>query len=177
MESLRPLSQIAVVAAFLGCALSGCGSAQRGSIGSEQTFREVDAPGPSVPTYTTEDETSDAVLGSASHRELVSAAMTRAAEARTQSMGGDARLGQLAEWIGERLGPDGEVPPNEVIEFFARTLGLVEPSAARDDLGPARGHPRGGTDELDPAVHGPPDLQPLGRGGSRARRASPSRSW
>lgn len=89
-------------------------------------YTEVEAPAPTVPTYVTTAGPGDAVIGGA-----VAPSVQRGVEAAAadhqMTLEGDPRLAQLAEWVGERLGPEGEPPPNEVVEFFARHLGLVEP--------------------------------------------------
>lgn len=107
--------------------LAACGSpSERATIGSAQDFREIDAPAPTVATYATGEPGGDLVLGGES-AEAVRRGVERAAQARAMPLEGDPRLAQLAQWIAERLGPDGEPPPNEVVDFFARHLGLVEP--------------------------------------------------
>ncbi len=113
-----------VVALALSLGACGGGNAERG-IGSAQDFREVAAPAPTVPTYSTVNAEGDVALGDAA--DAVRAGVQRAAEMHGMPLEGDARLAQLASWVAERLGPDGEPPPNEVVEFFARHLGLVEP--------------------------------------------------
>ena len=95
-------------------------------MGSAQDFREVEAPAPTVPAYSSASDTDGEIVHGAS-AEAVRAGVQRAAEIHGMPLEGDARLGQLASWVAERLGPEGEPPPNEVVEFFARNLGLVEP--------------------------------------------------
>ncbi|HJL16476.1 MAG TPA: CAP domain-containing protein [Sandaracinaceae bacterium LLY-WYZ-13_1] len=113
--------------ALLALALAACGGGTQGgsTIGTEQTFREVEAPAPSVPTYVTEPPSGEAALGE--HAAAVRAGVEAAAEEHAMPVEGDPRLARLAQWVAERLGPDGEPPPNRVVEFFARHLGLVEP--------------------------------------------------
>lgn len=108
-------------------AAGGCGTrSDRSTIGRPQDFTEVEAPAPSVASYTTAIPPGEVAIGG----ELsapVARGVARAAEAHSMPIEGDPRLARLAEWLLDRLGPDGEPPPNEVVEFFARHLGLVEP--------------------------------------------------
>lgn len=112
---------------LLALALAACGpAADRTTLGSAHNFREVQAPAPTVAAYATELSSGDAALGG----EIAAAVrrgVERAAQAHEMPLEGDARLARLARWVAERLGPNGEPPPNEVVEFFARHLGLVEP--------------------------------------------------
>ncbi len=111
----------------LALALTACsgGAGDRDTIQGER-FREVEAPAPSVATYATEAGEGAAVLG-APGADAVRQGIEAASAAHDMPLSPDPRLARLAQWIGERLGPNGEPPPNEVIEFFARHLGLVEP--------------------------------------------------
>jgi uncharacterized protein YkwD len=101
-----------------------CGSTpgDRATLGDGN--REVEAPGESAATYET-TASGIAVLGP--EADAVRQGIERAAQMNSMPLEGDPRLATLAEWVAERLGPDGEPPPNEVVEFFARHLGLVEP--------------------------------------------------
>lgn len=120
---LRSSGAIAFALCLTAC--SG-GSGDRSSIGSGQDFREVEAPAPTVPTYVTQAPSGELALGGAIASE-VRAGVERAAQNNSMPLEGDPRLAQLAQWVADRLGPEGEPPPNEVVEFFARHLGLVEP--------------------------------------------------
>jgi len=86
----------------------------------------VAAPAASATTYTTSAASGAISLGGAVAAD-VSAGVEAAAAANEMPLEGDPRLAQLAQWVLQRLGPDGEPPPNEVVEFFSRHLGLVEP--------------------------------------------------
>ncbi len=115
--------------AVLACALllTACGGAgEGGAIGGRQDFREIDAPAPSVPTYATAAPDGELAIGG-EVAGAVRAGVERAAEERSMPLEGDPRLARLAQWVADRLGPEGEPPPNEVVDFFARHLGLVEP--------------------------------------------------
>ncbi len=104
-----------------------CGAQDAGRRTLEgERYTEVDAPEPSVDTYATAATAGVAVLGSVG-AEDVRAGVEAAAAARSMPLEADPRLARLASWIADRLGPDGEPPPNEVVEFFSRHLGLVEP--------------------------------------------------
>ena len=116
-----------VPALVLALSLVSCGGRQNGgSIGSEQHFEEVEAPAPTALTYATATPTGAVVLGG-TIAPSVQRGVDAASSAHSMPLEGDPRLAQLAQWIAERLGPDGDPPPNEVVEFFARHLGLVEP--------------------------------------------------
>lgn len=78
-------------------------------------------------TYETHDEPGGAAVIGGASAEAVRRGVERAAQAHAMAIEGDSRLARLAQWVAERLGPDGEPPPNEVVDFFARHLGLVEP--------------------------------------------------
>lgn len=53
--------------------------------------------------------------------------MTAAADTGVE-MVGDGRLASLAAWTADHLGAGGTPPPHEVVDFFTRHLGLVEPA-------------------------------------------------
>ncbi|MFK7990053.1 MAG: CAP domain-containing protein [Sandaracinaceae bacterium] len=110
------------------CVVVGCGgsSGSRETIGHEQDFTEVAAPEASAEAYSTRIE-AGAVVRGPGPTAIVERGVATAAEAHEMPVEGDPRLARLAAWVVDRLGPDGEPPPNEVVEFFARTLGLVEP--------------------------------------------------
>lgn len=124
MGQLTLRSPALLVSALLLFACGGAGEA--GAIGSRQDFREIDAPAPSVPAYVTAPPSGELALGGEVAR-TVRAGVERASEQHAMPLEGDPRLAQLARWVADRLGPEGEPPPNEVVEFFARHLGLVEP--------------------------------------------------
>ena len=85
----------------------------------------VRAPGPAAPAYVT-TAGGEAVTGG-DVAATVQRGIERAATEHHMALEGDERLARLAGWVAERLGPGGEPPPNEVVELFARHLGLVEP--------------------------------------------------
>ena len=107
--------------------LVACGgqSGDRDTLQGEH-YTEVEAPAPTVATYVTQPPPGEAVIGGA-EAAAVRAGVEAAASEHGMTLEPDPRLAQLASWIGDRLGPEGEPPPNEVVEFFARHLGLVEP--------------------------------------------------
>lgn len=107
--------------------LASCG----GDNGDRRTlegdrYTEVNAPAPSAPAYATAAPAGVPVLGAAGTADVL-AGVEAAAAAHAMPLEADPRLAQLASWIADRLGPDGEPPSNEVVEFFSRHLGLVEP--------------------------------------------------
>lgn len=108
----------------LGCRTQVAG---RANLGPGVEGDSVEAPAPSVPTYRTDAVAGPAVLGPAPLPDAVIRGVDAASAAEGMPLVGDARLAELAQWVAERLGPNGEPPPGEVIEFFASHLGLVEP--------------------------------------------------
>jgi len=130
------MARCILVAAFL---LSGCGgqARDRDTLQGDH-FTEVQAPAASLPTYATADAAGEVVRGGAAAADVL-AGVQAAASAQDMALEGDPRLGQLAAWVAERLGPDGEPPSNEVVEFFTRHLGLVEPVPHIMVLGQPRG--------------------------------------
>ncbi|HJL04519.1 MAG TPA: CAP domain-containing protein [Polyangiaceae bacterium LLY-WYZ-15_(1-7)] len=116
-----------VAAGLSAAALTACGGGGPGPAhGGDGEVERVRAPAPGVSHYRTTAE-GDAVRGPSEPKAAVQRGVDAAAEEAGQSLAGDDRLGLLAEWIGERLGAGGAPPPHEVVEFFARHLGLVEP--------------------------------------------------
>ncbi len=114
-----------ILTSWLAMAL-GCGSTPAAPIGARQDFAEVEAPGPTVPAYTTEVPSGESVRGAGVAR-TVRSGIERAAASQGMALEGDPRLAAVAAWIAERLGPDGDPPPTEVVEFLGRHHGLVEP--------------------------------------------------
>lgn len=102
---------------------SGCGGSpgDRSTLGGAQ---EVEAPDESALSYETA-ASGEGVVGP--EADAVRQGVERAAQMQNMPLEADPRLARLAEWVAARLGADGEPPPNEVVEFFARHLGLVEP--------------------------------------------------
>ncbi|AKF10104.1 CAP domain-containing protein [Sandaracinus amylolyticus] len=105
----------------------GCGGRQRTRLGREQTDTEIAAPAPTVAQYETNVPAGSPVTGGGDSA-AVQTAMTNASTAASMPLTGDPRLGTLAEWVADRLGPSGDPPPPEVIDFLAWNLGLVEPT-------------------------------------------------
>ncbi|MCA9605763.1 MAG: CAP domain-containing protein [Myxococcales bacterium] len=117
------LRRTLVVALFL----ASCG----GQNGNRPTlegdhYTEVDAPAPTVSTYATAAPAGVPVLGTTGTADVL-AGVEAASQAHSMPLEADPRLARLASWIADRLGPNGDPPPNEVVEFFSRHLGLVEP--------------------------------------------------
>lgn len=115
------LSFLLVVAGAFGCGPQG-----RTRLGEERTSDRVEASVPSAVSYGAAAPAGDPVLGGAD-----GSAVTRGVEAAATAAGmtlvGDPRLATLCDWMTDQLGPGGEPPPPEVVEFFAWHLGLVEP--------------------------------------------------
>ena len=115
------LSFLLVVAGAFGCGPQG-----RTRLGEERTSDRVEASVPSAVSYVAAAPAGEPVLGGAD-----GSAVTRGVEAAATAAGmtlvGDPRLATLCDWMTDQLGPGGEPPPPEVVEFFAWHLGLVEP--------------------------------------------------
>jgi uncharacterized protein YkwD len=114
---------------LLGLSLAvGCpGPGPRTRLGTEPTDDLVVAPTPGSPAYSTRPPSGEPMRAGGDHgaveRGIASAASTRAV-----TLTGDPRLGELAEWVAARLGPAGEPPSAELLDFYAWHLGLVEPT-------------------------------------------------
>ena len=114
-----------VVLVLAGVAI-GCGPQGRTRLGEERTSDRVDAPAPGADSYIALAPTGDPVLGGADGS-AVTRAVEAAATAANMPLAGDPRLATLSDWMTDQLGPGGEPPAAEVVEFFAWHLGLVEP--------------------------------------------------
>lgn len=120
---LRPFAS----AGLLSILALACGPATRTRLGTERTSTTVAAPAPSVARYTSTGGTGPLVRGGGD-TEGVETAVAAAASARGVTLTGDPRLATLSEWMAAELGPGGEPPPSEVIDFFAWNLGLTDPT-------------------------------------------------
>lgn len=104
----------------------GCGPQGRTRLGETRTSDRVEAPAPGAASYEAAAPAGEPVLGGAD-----GSAVTRGVEGAATAAGvtliGDSRLATLSDWMTDQLGPGGEPPPAEVVEFFAWHLGLVEP--------------------------------------------------
>jgi len=111
----------------LSALLSACGGGSQESRFGGRASREqvVTAPGDPAQRYETSSSTEAVVAGA--EAAAVKRGILHAARDHHMEMRGDGRLGLLAAWVAERLGPAGEPPQNEVVEFFARHVGIVEP--------------------------------------------------
>ena len=114
-----------VVTSWCAAVAAGCGGPQGSPEFAGSQAGVIEAPAPGAPRYDT-TSTDGAVVGDA-HADAVRRGIEAAAARRDMPMEGDGRLGILAAWIAERLGEGGRLPPHEVVEFFTRHLGLVEP--------------------------------------------------
>lgn len=88
---------------------------------------EVEAPAASATFYSTDSIADSTILGTSRTAE-VREAIERAGTDAGITMQGDGRLAVLAGWLAERLGPHGALPPSNVIQYFARHLGIPEPT-------------------------------------------------
>lgn len=109
----------------LAVLLVGCGGGRGGTLEGTTPAEVVEAPAASAPRYATA-ETPEPVIGG-EEAAAVERGVRAAAEAHGVELRGDGRLALLAAWTAEHLGEGGTPPPHEVVEFFARHLGLVEP--------------------------------------------------
>ncbi len=107
--------------------LVACGPGGRTRLGEDRASTTVAAPAPSVATYTTAPSDGVMVRGGGD-TEAVTRAVAAAGTTRGVTLIGDARLATLSEWLANELGPGGEPPPSEVIDFFAWNLGLTDPT-------------------------------------------------
>lgn len=114
------------IASLVFVALVACGPGGRTRLGTERTATSVAAPAPSVASYGSPSD--GPLVRGGGDTAGVSAAVEAAASARSVTLTGDPRLAMLSEWIASQLGPGGEPPPAEVIDFFAWNLGLTDPT-------------------------------------------------
>lgn len=105
-----------------------CGPATRTRLGTERTETTIAAPAPSSTTYTTTPPTEGALVRGGGDTDAVAAAVAAAGSARDVTLIGDPRLATLSEWLANELGPGGEPPPSEAIDFLAWNLGLTDPT-------------------------------------------------
>jgi uncharacterized protein YkwD len=111
---------------LLACGLVACGPGGRTRLGSERTETTVAAPAPSVAAYGAPSD--GPLVRGGGDTDGVASAVDAAAAARSVTLTGDPRLAVLSEWIASQLGPGGEPPPSEVIDFFAWNLGVTDPT-------------------------------------------------
>ncbi len=123
MGGMTRSSCAACIAVILGTI--GCGGGSRSGVLEGTTPAEVvEAPAASAARYGT-DAAEEAVIGE--HADAIRAGVARAAAASRVEVEEDGRLALLAAWTAEQLGEGGTPPPHDVVEFFARHLGLIEP--------------------------------------------------
>jgi uncharacterized protein YkwD len=104
----------------------GCGGSESTRLRGTTAVR-VEAPAPTATSY--DSRPSDRpIVGPAAQATAVEEGIRRAAAERGIEVTGDGRLGLLAAWTAEHLGDGGRPPPHEVVEFFSRHLGLIEPA-------------------------------------------------
>jgi uncharacterized protein YkwD len=93
----------------------------------ERPHVSIPAPGEGAASYQSEASAEAALRGS--HGDLVGRSLEQAAtHAKRPVPAQDGRLGQLAEWVAARLGPDEMPPPMPAIELWTRHLGIPEPT-------------------------------------------------
>lgn len=110
----------------LGLLLVACPPSTRTRLGEERST-VVEAPTTRVATYDTAVAEGSAVEGGGD-ASGVERAVLAAAEARGVTLTGDSRLASLTRLLALQLGPGGEPPPAEVIDFLAWNLGIVDPT-------------------------------------------------
>ena len=108
--------------------LLACGPAVRTRLGTERTDTTIEAPALGAPRYTSEPPAEGELVRGGGDGDGVLRGVAAAAEARGVRLTGDPRLATLAEWIAAELGPGGEPPESEVLDFFSSTLGLPDPT-------------------------------------------------
>jgi uncharacterized protein YkwD len=119
---MRRLSPLFFFALLVACP----GPAQRTQLGTEQGDEEIPTPAPSVASYDTTAPDGESIVGGGDVAG-VAVGIQAAAQARSVALTADPRLATLSSWIADRLGPSGDPPTAEILEFFAWNLGLVEP--------------------------------------------------
>lgn len=110
-------------------ALAACGGAparHRVSMG-DGAQSVVRPPTEAVRRYRTASATGPVVIGETGVAAAVEESVVAAGRERGEALRGDSRLAHLSAWVAEQLGPDGEPPSSETIDFLCRHLGLVEP--------------------------------------------------
>lgn len=118
-----------LLALSLACAalLAACGPARRARLGDGQGEGPIEAPIASAAQYVSTAPAGAGVVGG-NDAAGIEAAIAEAANERSLTIRPDPRLATLADWITDHLGPGGEPPDLELVDFFAWHLGLVEPT-------------------------------------------------
>lgn len=129
---LRWRSEAPLCWLMLAC-LAGCGAAARDAHAVQRV--RFGPLGATTATYSTDSRSADAVRGP--HAQQVSRGLEQALRRAHRELRPDARLGELGTWIARSLGPDGAPPPAQVLDLWARQLGLVEPTPHLIVLGDA----------------------------------------
>lgn len=123
--SVRAMKWTAIVLASL---VTACGPGGRTRLGDDRARTTIEAPVPSVAQYTSvPPETGELVRGGGDTDGVIRG-VEAAASARGVTLVGDPRLATLSEWMANELGPGGEPPETEVIDFFAWNLGITDPT-------------------------------------------------
>lgn len=107
--------------------LVACPPATRTRLGEER-LSTIEAPEGRVATYVTTVEGEGSPVVGGGDAAGVERAVAAAAEARGVTLIGDPRLGNLSRLLADQLGPGGEPPAAEAIDFLAWNLGLVDPT-------------------------------------------------
>jgi uncharacterized protein YkwD len=110
---------------LLAASLAACASAGSTPPSARPSVRFT-APGVPAETYRSEPAPGDALRGP--HALRVGRGIERASADASHPLTPDARLGQLAAWIGDALDAQGAPPPYPVIDLWAHHLGLPEPA-------------------------------------------------
>lgn len=125
---LARLALLALVAGLASTSALGCGPGGRTRLGTEQTDTTIEAPTASVARYDTRAPEEGASVVGGLHADAITRGVSSAASEANVSLTADPRLGTLSDWILDRLGPAGEPPDTQIVDFLGRHLGLVEPS-------------------------------------------------
>lgn len=126
---LRPVGRLRATGPLLLVLLglmTGCGGGSTGSTTGRAT-RYVTVEGPGATHYTTDaaaETPGDDDAGRIAHAAL------ELSSGAGHTLTLDARLSQLASMVGAEIASQGGAPTAEVVQFFARHLGLVEPVPA-----------------------------------------------
>ncbi len=115
----RVVAACALAAWLAGCAAAG---SRPGPAGPSVRFV---APGTPADSYQSEPPAGEALRGP--YADQVGRGIARASQQSGRPLLPDARLGQLAEWVGGELDAQGNPPPYPVIDLWTHHLGLPEP--------------------------------------------------
>ncbi|MDW8247496.1 MAG: CAP domain-containing protein [Sandaracinaceae bacterium] len=118
-----------IFAVVVGISLIGlsCGPRGRVQLGETKNHHEFILEASPAAAYVTDIEQGDPVVGGV-HAKDVASGVKAASDAMQKRLLGDRKIGKLCDWVIDHLGPGGEVPEGEVIDFARMHFGIVEPN-------------------------------------------------